>query len=142
MLKLGAAFTVLVLMPMSASAQTNAEIGRIHITFLKAGHGSGSGYLFYQGQKYGLSVSSTKVGRVWLTAIDLIGTAANLRKPADIIGTYSADPGAAIIRRAKLARLENSKGVVLEIRAVNLSRWFTLDLSRMTLKSLGWQPTE
>jgi hypothetical protein len=141
-LKLGAAFTVLVLMPMRASAQTNAEIGRIHITFLKAGHGSGSGYLFYQGQKYGLSVSSTKVGRVWITAIDLIGTASNLRKAADIIGIYTAaDPGVGIVRHGKMARLENAKGVVLEVRAVNLSRWFTLNLSGMTLKSLGWQPS-
>ena len=34
-----------------------------------------------------------------------------------------------------------SFGVVLEIRAVNLNRWFSLNLSGMTIKNLGWQPS-
>ena len=142
MLKFVATFAVLTALPMSASTQVRAEEGRIHITFLKAGYGSGSGYLFYQGQKYGLAVSSTKIKRIWITTIDLIGTASNLRSAADIIGIYTAaDAEAAIVRHAKIARLENPKGVVLEIRAVNLNRWFTLNLSGMTIKNLGWQPS-
>ena len=52
MLKFVATFAVLTALPISASTQVRAEEGRIHITFLKAGYGSGSGYLFYQGQKY------------------------------------------------------------------------------------------
>src|SRR6516225_11288436 len=64
MLKFVAAFAVLTVLPMSASTQVGAEEGRIHITFLKSGYGSGSGYLFYQGQKYGLGVSSTKIRRI------------------------------------------------------------------------------
>ena len=140
-LKFVAAFAALTAIPITELTQARAEEGRIHITFLKAGYGSGSGYLFYQGQKYGLGVSSTKIRRVWVTTIDLIGTASNLRSPADIIGTYTAaDADAAIVRHAKVARLENTKGVVLEIRAVNLNRWFTLNLSGMTIKNLGWQP--
>src|SRR6266702_1295925 len=56
----------LVLLPISTSTQAHAEEeGRIQITFSKPGHGSGSGYLFYQGQKYGLDVSATKVVRIW-----------------------------------------------------------------------------
>jgi len=66
-----------------------------------------------------------------------------LRSAADIIGIYNgADPEAAIVKRAKIARLENGKGVVLEIRAVNLGRWSSLNLSGMTIKALGWQPSE
>jgi hypothetical protein len=141
MLKFVAAVAALTVMLMSASTQVRAAEGRIHITFLKAGYGSGSGYLFYQGQRYGLGVSSTKIRRIWITTIDLIGTASNLRNAADIIGTYTAaDDEATIVRHAKIARLENAKGVVLEIRAVNLNRWFTLNLSGMTIKNLGWQP--
>ena len=141
MLKFVAAFAVLTVLPMRASTQVGAEEGRIHITFLKSGYGSGSGYLFYQGQKYGLGVSSTKIRRIWITTIDLIGTASNLRGAADIIGTYTAaDAEAAIVKHAKIARLENAKGVVLEIRAVNLNRWFSLNLSGITIKNLGWQP--
>jgi hypothetical protein len=61
---------------------------------------------------------------------------------ADILGTYNGgDPEAALVRPARTERLENAKGVVLEIRAVNLGRWSTLDLSGMTLKNVGWQPS-
>ena len=45
-----------------------------------------------------LAVSSTKIKRIWITTIDLIGTASNLRGAADIIGTYTAaDAEAAIV---------------------------------------------
>ena len=138
-LKFITAFVALTVMLMSAT-QVPAEEGRVHITFLKGGYGSGSGYLFYRGQKYGLGISCTAIGRVWITSIDLIGAASNLRGAADIIGTYTAaDAGTAIVSHAKMAKLENAKGVVLEIRAVNLNRWFTLNLSGMIIKNLGWQ---
>jgi hypothetical protein len=65
-----------------------------------------------------------------------------LRNAADIIGTYTAvDAQSAAISRSKIARLENAKGTVLELRAVNLNRLFSLDLSGMTIKNLGWQPS-
>ena len=103
---------------------------------------AGSGYLFYQDQKYGLAIVSPQISRVWITSIDLIGTASNLRSASDIIGAYTAgEAGAAMVGRVKTARLENKKGVALEIKAVNLNRLFTLDLSGMTIKALGWQPS-
>ena len=141
-LKFVVTFAVLTLLAITASSQVRADEGRIHITFFKAAYGSGSGYLFFQGQKYGLGVSSTKIRRLWVTAIDLIGTASNLRNAADIIGTYTAvDAQSATISRSKIARLENAKGIVVEIRAVNLNRLFSLNLSGMTIKNLGWQPS-
>ncbi len=141
MLQVAIALGALMTMPMIASAQSDTETGRIHITFQKAGSGTGSGYLFYQGQKFGLAITGPEIRRIWVTSIDLIGTASNLHSAADIIGTYNAgDPAAAIIKRERLVRLENKKGVVLEIRAVNLSRWFSLNLSAITVKNLGWQP--
>ena len=141
-LKFVVIFAVLTVLAIPASSQVRADEGRIHITFFKAAYGSGSGYLFFQGQKYGLGVSSTKIRRVWVTAIDLIGTASNLRNAADIIGTYTAvDAQSATISRSKMARLENAKGIVVEIRAVNLNRLFSLNLSGMTIKNLGWQPS-
>jgi hypothetical protein len=39
-----------------------------------------------------------------------------------------------------MAELANQKGVVLEIRGVNLRRRFTLNLSGMDIKNVGWQP--
>jgi len=140
MLPFAVALGALTAMSIIASAQSDAE-GRIHITFAKAAHSNGSGYLFYQGQKYGLAVVSPEIGRIWTTSIDLIGTASNLRSVSDIVGAYNAaDAGAETVRRAKTVRLENKKGVVLEIRAVNLNRWSTLNLSGMTLKNAGWEP--
>ena len=98
--------------------------------------------MFHQGQKYGLDVSATKIGRIRVTTIDFIGTASNLRSAGDILGTYNGgDSEAALVRRARTVRLENAKGVVLEIRAVNLNGASTLDLSGMTLKNVGWQPS-
>ena len=88
--KFVATFVVLTGVAATASSQAYADEGRIHITFFKGAYGSGSGYLFFQGQRYGLGVSSTKIGRIWVTTIDLIGTASNLRNAADIIGTYTA----------------------------------------------------
>lgn len=136
-------FAVLAIVSLGASAQLHAEDGRIHITFSKTEYGSGSGYLFFQGQKYGIAVNSPQIRKVWITAIDLIGTASNLRDAADIIGTYNAgDAEGTIVGRGRSARLENAKGVVLEIRAVNLHRWFTLNLFGMSVKNLGWQLSE
>jgi LTXXQ motif family protein len=51
-LKFITAFAALTVTLMSAT-QVAAEEGRIHIAFLKAGYGSGSGYLFYQGHQVG-----------------------------------------------------------------------------------------
>ena len=83
-----AVVVALLMLPISASIQALAEDeGRIHLTFSKPGYGSGSAYLFYQGQKYALGVSGAKTGRIWASTIDLIGTASNLRSVADILGT-------------------------------------------------------
>jgi hypothetical protein len=141
-LKFVVAFVVLAVLVIAASSPVHADEGRIHITFFKAGYGSGSGYLFFQGRKYGLSISGTKIRRIWITTIDLIGTMSNLQKVADVIGTYTAaDDQAATIRHAKVARLQNAKGVIVELRAVNLNRLFSLNLSEMTIKNLGWEPS-
>ena len=141
-LKFVAVLVALITLLMSTSTLVLAqEEGRIQITFSKP-DGSGSGYLFYQGQKYSLSVSGAKIGRMRTTSIDLIGTASNLRSAGDILSTYNAsDPKAALVRPPAIVRLQNAKGVVLEIRAVNLDRRSTLDLSGMTLKNAGWQPS-
>jgi hypothetical protein len=117
-----------------------AETGRIQITFVKAG-GEGNGNLFFGGQKVGLSINGIKIGGFRITRIDLVGTASNLRSASDIIGTYTAaDAKDATVAYARMAQLGNPKGVVLEVRGVNLNRRFTLNLSGMNIKNLGWQP--
>jgi hypothetical protein len=140
MLTLVTAFAALTVMSMIAYAQSEAETGRVQITFIKAG-GKGNGNLFFEGQKYGLSINGIKIAGFRITRIDLVGTALNLRSASDIVGTYgAADAKDATVGYARIAQLENQKGVVLEVRGVNLNRRFTLNLSGMNIKNLGWQP--
>jgi len=140
MFKLVTAFAALTVMSMSAHAQSDAETGRVQITFVKAG-GEGNGNLFFDGQKYGLSINGIKISGFRITRIDLVGTASNLRSASDIIGTYTAaDAKGATVAYARMAQLGNQKGAILEVRGVNLNRRFTLNLSGMSIKNLGWQP--
>ena len=126
--------------PMSASADIDAESGRLQITLVKTRYGGSSGILFYQGHKYGLAISGTQLKGVWIRRIDLIGDALNLRSATDIVGTFTAlNGGDATLGHAKTARLQNPKGVILEIRGVNLNRNFTLNLSGMIIKNVGWE---
>jgi hypothetical protein len=64
-----------------------------------------------------------------------------LRNAKDIIGTFTAVGGSALLGRSKTAVIENSKGVLLEIRGVNLKRSFSLNLSGMIITNVGWQPS-
>jgi hypothetical protein len=124
----------------SAPTQGAAE-GRIQITLVRTGYGEGSGILFYEDQTYRLGISGTKLKGIWIRKVNLVGTVLNLRNAGDIIGTYTGDGDIPIVGLAKMARLENSKGVVLEIHGVNLRRSFALNLAGMTIKNLGWQPS-
>ena len=140
MLTLVTAFAAPTVISMSAYAQSDADTGRIQITFVKAGS-EGNGNLFFGGQKYGLSINGIKIGGFRITRIDLVGTASNLRSASDIIGTYTAvDAKVATVGYTRTALLGNQKGVGLEIRGVNLNRRFTLNLSGLNIKNLGWQP--
>src|SRR5262249_58668309 len=71
MLPFAIALGALMAMSISASAQSDAE-GRIHLTFAKAAHGNGSGYLFYQGQKYGLAAVHLHIPRTMAAPTHLV----------------------------------------------------------------------
>jgi hypothetical protein len=70
MLQFAMALGALTAMLTLASAQTDTD-GRVEITFQKAGRSGGSGYLFYQGQKYGLAIAGPEIKRIWATSIDV-----------------------------------------------------------------------
>jgi len=42
--------------------------------------------LFFEGQKYGLSINGIKIAGFRITRIDLVGTALNLRSASDVVG--------------------------------------------------------
>jgi hypothetical protein len=70
MLKLVTAVVALTVMSMSAYAQSDVGTGRVQITFMKAA-GEGNGNLFFDGQKYGLSINGIKIGGFRITRIEV-----------------------------------------------------------------------
>jgi hypothetical protein len=122
-----------------ATAQAQANDGRVQLTFVKAtADVGGTGVLIYELQRYSLRAEGIDAKAIRGKRADLIGTALNLQNTADIVGTYTAaDAAHANAGRGAVARLQNEKGVVLEIHGVNLNR--ALSLNGLRLINSGWQ---
>ncbi|MGO4525171.1 hypothetical protein AB4097_09955 [Microvirga sp. 2MCAF35] len=99
-----------------------AATGTVHVAIARAGFivgvGGGRGTLVFQGRRYPLSVGGLSVGAtIGVSKAELVGRAYNLRRPTDIAGTYTAvGGGVAAGGGASGVRLQNAKGVVLELR--------------------------
>ena len=123
---------------LGAPSQSQAQTGRVHAKIIKAGFivgaGGGSGTLTYEGHKYHLKFSGISVGTIGIAGVELVGTASNLRTAADIVGSYTAvGAGFAFVGGAKVARLQNASGVVLELHGVQIGLDLSLNLSGMTI---------
>jgi len=134
----GAAILAAAGMLTGAPAQSYAETGAVQLQISKVGFivgvGGGSGTLSFQGKQYRLSVGGVSVGTIGVAAVDLVGTASNLRSAADIAGTYSAvSAGLAVAGGGKEASLRNSKGVVLKLRGKQVGLEASLSLSGLTI---------
>jgi hypothetical protein len=106
-----------------APTPSYAETGTVRLKVGKAafivGVGRGSGTLEFRGKTYGLRVRGLSIGAVGLARADLVGTASNMQNAADIAGTYSAlSVGVAAAAGPKSAYLQNSKGVILNLRGI------------------------
>jgi hypothetical protein len=113
-----AAAAFLLAAPTAADAQST---GTVRFQVAKAGFivgvGGGTGTLNFKGKSYPLKVDGLSAGTIGVAQADLVGTASNLRRPEDIVGTYSAaGAGVAIAGGGKSVRLQNSNGVVLDLR--------------------------
>lgn len=120
------------------STASHAQTGTVHLKVIKAGFivgiGGGHGSLFYNGHRYALSVGGIGIGSLGIAGAELRGTAYNLRNPADIAGTYgAAGAGGTFVGGAAVARLENEKGVVLELHGVQMGFQVSLGLAGMTI---------
>jgi hypothetical protein len=101
---------------------------------LVIGGGSGGGVLTFHGKKYKLGVDGVDVGTIGIAEAHLVGNAYNLRRATDIAGTYDlANASIAIGGGSKVARLENGKGVVLELSGEQTGLEATLGLGGMTI---------
>ena len=108
---------VAAIMLTGALSQSYAETGSIRFHIVKAGFivgvGGGSGTLNFQGKQYRLSIGGINVGTIGASAVDLVGTANNLRTAADIAGTYTQSSAAlAVVGGGRVAKLQNANGVV------------------------------
>ena len=108
---------------MSVSAGPGwAATGTVHVEIAKAGFivgvGGGRGTLVFQGRRYPLSVGGLSFGAtIGASKAELVGHAYNQPRPSDIAGTYTAvGGGVAAGGGASVIRLQNAKGVVLDLR--------------------------
>jgi hypothetical protein len=112
-----------------------AATGTVHIEIAKAGFivgiGGGRGTLTFNGRRYPLSVGGLSLGAtIGASKADLIGRAYNLRRASDIAGTYTS-VGASVAAGggASTVRLQNARGVILELRGRTVGLEFNANVS-------------
>jgi hypothetical protein len=136
--KFCAAIAVAAIMLTGAVSQSYAETGSVRLKITKVGFivgvGGGSGTLNFQGKSYRLRIGGVSAGTIGVAGVDLVGTASNLRTAADIAGTYSAvSAGIAVAGGGKVATLQNSNGVVLQLQGKQVGFEASLSLGGMTV---------
>jgi hypothetical protein len=136
--KFCAAITVAAIILTGATSQSYAETGSVRLKITKVGFivgvGGGSGTLTFKGKHYRLSIGGVSAGTIGVAGMDLVGTASNLRTAADIVGTYSAlSAGIAVAGGGKVATLQNSNGVVLQLQGRQVGFSASLSVSGLTI---------
>ncbi len=136
--KFSAVILAAAIMLAGAVSQSYAETGSVRLKITKVGFivgvGGGSGTLTFQGKRYRLSISGVSAGTIGVSGMDLVGTASNLRTAADIAGAYSAlSAGIAVAGGAKVATLQNSNGVVLQLQGRQVGFSASLSVSGLTI---------
>jgi hypothetical protein len=122
-----------------ASTESNAQTtGTVRLHIVRAGFivgiGGGSGTLIYHGRSYPLSIGGIGIGSLGVAAVDLVGTAYHLRRPADIAGTYgAAGAGAAFVGGGQVAQLQNNRGVILQVQGPQVGFQVSIGLGGMTI---------
>ena len=136
--KFCAAILVAAVMLTGAPSQSYAENGSVRLKITKVGFivgvGGGSGTLTFKGQHYRLRIGGVSAGTIGVAGADLVGTTSNLRTATDIVGSYSAaSAGIAVAGGGKVATLQNSNGVVLQLQGRQVGFEASLSLSGLTI---------
>jgi hypothetical protein len=121
-----------------ASTESSAQTGTVRLHVVRAGFivgaAGGTGTLIYHGRRYPLRIGGIGVGSLVMAAVDLVGTASNLWRPADIAGTYgAAGVGATFVGGGQVARLQNDKGVILEVQGPQVGFQVSFGLAGITI---------
>ena len=136
--KFSVAIVAAVTMLFAATMPSRAASGNVRLHIVKAefivGVGGGSGTLFFHGRRYHLSVGGIGIGSLGVAAVDLVGTASNLRTATDIVGSYgAAGAGATFVGGGQVATLQNGNGVVLQLQGVQVGFQVSIGLGGMTI---------
>jgi hypothetical protein len=134
---LAAATAALALMAVSPS-QSQAATGTVRLHIVKAGvvigGSNGEGVLYFGHRRYRLTVNGSSIGTVGVATIDLVGTVSNLRRPSDIIGSYSdAGAGISLGGGGGATTLQNNNGVILQLQGPQTGLQVSLSLGGMTI---------
>jgi hypothetical protein len=103
---------------------------------LIVGVSGGSGTLNYNGQQFPLRVGGVSLGAtIGVSRAEFIGKVYNLRAASDIAGVYTAvEAGVSVAGGRQVARLRNSRGVILEVRGRQVGFMFSIDLSGLNIQ--------
>jgi hypothetical protein len=137
-LKCFAAVAAMLLALVATAPRASAETGTVRLSSGSAGFiigvGGGQGTLRFRGRDYPLSVGGMSIGTLGVAHSDLVGRAYHMRRPSDIVGTYSAiGAGVAVAGGARVARLQNANGVVLELRGAQAGLQISAGLGGLTI---------
>ena len=122
------------------TSPAEAATGRVEFRLVRAGFivgfGSGSGTLRFNGKLYRLSVGGVSLGAtIGIASADFVGKARHFHRSSDIAGTYTAvGAGLAAAGGGAVARLRNSRGVVLEVQARQIGFMASVDSSGLRLR--------
>jgi len=123
------------LLAFTLAPPSQAATGTVRVVVTKAGFifgvGGGSGTLTFHGRHYPLSVGGLSFGAtIGASTTELVGHAYNMTSPSDIEGTYSAiGAGGALAAGAGAVRLQNARGVILELHGRKVGLEFSAALS-------------
>jgi hypothetical protein len=129
--------TVFAFGPVFAEEQPSAKIQfEIYKAGLVVGVSGGSGTLTYEGKDYPLSIGGISFGAtIGVSKADFVGDVFNLSAPEDIEGVYSGvKAGLTLAGGAKVAELQNSKGVLLKVSGEQIGIEVSLDLNGMDVR--------
>jgi hypothetical protein len=89
----------------------------------------------FNGKRYRLAVGGVSYGAtIGASKAILVGRVLNINRPSDINGTFGqAQAGVTVVTGAKIARLINQNGVILEVQGHQVGLEFSLDLSGLIL---------
>jgi lipid-binding SYLF domain-containing protein len=121
------------------SSPSYADTGMIRFSVLKAGWflggSGGTGWLFFHGRRYPLSIGGLSAGLVFgASETHFVGTVSNIFRPSDVAGVYgAAGAGAALVVGAGAIVLENGRGAVLSLNGRQVGLIANVDLSGMAI---------